>query len=105
MNTTSRTPSNAAEVVHFPLLKFSYVTTASSHGPFPWTHLTQQNKLLAVFENVASISNYGPVQRRMHFKVYTGEELFVSKFSSRIHTFELSVNALSVLRILFLGAY
>ena len=66
------------ELVKLPLIKFSYVTTASLHGPLPWTHLPQGSDLSAVFETVTSPTNDGHIQRRVLFKVIVGDHALVS---------------------------
>lgn len=67
------------ELVKLPLIKFSYVTTTSLHGPLPWTHLPQGSDLSVVFETVTSPTNDGNIQRRVLFKVTVGDHALVSK--------------------------
>ena len=61
----------------FPLVKFSYVTTALLSGPFPWTHLPEGSSLSASFNDVL-LSTNGFTQSRKDFKVIQGGHIVVS---------------------------
>ena len=62
----------------FPLVKFSYVTTALLSGPFPWTHLPETSSLSATFDDVVWTTNNGFMQSRKVFKVIQGGHIVVS---------------------------
>ena len=88
-------PTRDSRASSYPLLKFSYVTTVSPHGPFPWIHLTQQHNLIATFQALPPHGNHGSLRRQMFFQVAMGDTVLVrtSLFSLRflwIHPLHLA---------------